>query len=437
MGGAGRGVAIQGLVVRGDAARYYRGGCPDDQALPLAQCRNRMLIGLPALESTDWSRLHHAYGRATETPGHLRALLNDDPAAREQAMRHLWSAVIHQGTPWTATGPVALVVAGLLTDERIDRGESLRAALLSFLVSVAEAPSQTGLSVEELERMAAFDIEPILDAEDDGALYEDEEASQSFYARAVLGCIQVAPELMKVMVDELKHNSPRVRAHAAKGAATLAKVDSLRHHSGAIERQLLALAHAADDVDERSAHVLALGDLGVSPVAFLDDPSPAVRMCAALAPSLADDAVALGELISALERDAGSIDEWFVEKPPQFDMRPRFAVVARLVRRVEDFDKLVEAAIAVVQITELWCVDFDWGPLLAAAFSDGSGLVKTVAQRRFLTALVERSCLWDPACGNAIKWFKQAGLPYDRKLCAKKLRFLRGISGWLFRRQSS
>jgi hypothetical protein len=34
-----------------------------------------MLTGLAALENTDWSKLHHVYGRATDTPGHLRALL--------------------------------------------------------------------------------------------------------------------------------------------------------------------------------------------------------------------------------------------------------------------------------------------------------------------------------------------------------------------------
>lgn len=152
-----------------------------------------MLTGLAALESTDWSRLHHAYGRATDTPGHLRALLRENLEMRKGAMSHLWSAIIHQGTPWTATGPAALVIAGLLSDERIDRHEPIRANLLSFLVSVAEAPEQAGLSNEELERMVAYDIEPFLDSEDDEALYGNEDAANSFYARAILGCIRVAP----------------------------------------------------------------------------------------------------------------------------------------------------------------------------------------------------------------------------------------------------
>jgi hypothetical protein len=60
--------------------------------------------------------------------------------------------------------------------------------------------------------------------------------------------------------------------------------------------------------------------------------------------------------------------------------------------------------------------------LLTAAFSDGSGIVKTQAQRRFLGTLVEKRELWDPTFGNAFKWFKQAGLPYDRQACSRRAR---------------
>jgi hypothetical protein len=381
-----------------------------------------MLTGLAALESTDWARLHHAYGRATETPDHLHALLEGNRRARQEAMSHLWSAIIHQGTPWTATGPVALVVAGLLSDERIDRGEPIRANLLSFLVSVAEAPDHARLSIEDLERMAAFDVEPFLDSEDDDAIYDNEAALESFYARSILGCIRVIPALMRAMLEGLSHGSPRVRACAAMGVVTLARTESLRDYSKDLESRLLALAQAAEDTDERSAHVLALGDLGCSPVEFLEDPSPAVRMCAALAPGLAADPTAIAVLLDSLEGHAGEIDSWFVEKPPQFPTRPRFPVVARVIQQVKDFDRLVNAAIAVVGVTHKYCVDSDWGPLLAAAFSDGSGTIKTTAQHRFLGALVKQRKLWDRTLGNARQWFKQAGLPYDREACARRVK---------------
>jgi hypothetical protein len=380
-----------------------------------------MLTGLPALEATDWSRLHHAYGRATDTPGHLRALLQEDRESRKQAMLHLWSAIIHQGTPWTATGPAALVVAGLLFDERIDRGEPVRANLLSFLVSVAEAPKQVGWNIEELLRLAALDIEPLLASEDDEALFGDEDAANSFYARSLLGCISAAPVLMKVMLESMDNALPRVRAYAAMGAVTLAKNEWLRGYAKDAESRLLALARAAQTTDERCAHVLALGDLGFSPVGFLQDQSPAVRMCAALAPSLATDDAAIGVLLNTLEHHAGSIDAWFLEKPPQFAMRPRFPVVARLIQQVSDFDRLANAAIAVVGVTEKFCVDYDWGQLLVAAFPNGFGFIRTPARRRFLCALVKNKELWDPTLGNAFEWFKQVGLPFDREACAKRV----------------
>ncbi|MEO3858064.1 hypothetical protein [Acrocarpospora sp. B8E8] len=53
---------------------------------------------------------------ASDTPAHLRALTGDDEEAREEALDHLWGAVIYQGTPWSVTPPAALVVAGLLDD---------------------------------------------------------------------------------------------------------------------------------------------------------------------------------------------------------------------------------------------------------------------------------------------------------------------------------
>jgi hypothetical protein len=141
---------------------------------------------------------------------------------------------------------------------------------------------------------------------------------------------------------------------------------------------------------------------------------------AALAPCLATDPAAIAELIKALE-GAANIDSWFVELPPQFSSRPRFAAVRRLVELVTEFERLARAAEAVISITPKYCADFDWGPLLAAAFRDGSGLAITEAQRRFLGALVKKAKLWDPKYGNTYKWFKRAGLAYDRSICARQV----------------
>jgi hypothetical protein len=379
-----------------------------------------MLTGLSALDDTDWSRLHHAYGRATDTPDHLRALLGENSRARNEALDHLWHAVIHQGTLYPATGPVARVVAGLLTDPRIDRDQSLRASLLAFLAAVSASLKVIEIDVAALERMAAFDIEPLLDGEE---AYEDlsdnEDAENSFYARAALGCISAAPILMDVMLQALSDSDAICRVHGSMGAVKLAQIESLRHHAAHLESRLLSLAHEAPGSDERSAHVLALGELGYAPTAFLSDSSSAVRMCAALAPSLSTNERAMQELLSVLEAHAADINGWFVERPPQFRMNPRFTVVQHLIQAVRYFDRLLNAAIAVTRVTNVSCVDQEWGPLLAAAFPKRSGVIETEAQCRYLRALVENAALWDPRRGNASVCFKNLKLPYDRNACAK------------------
>jgi hypothetical protein len=379
-----------------------------------------MLIGLAALEDTDWTKLHHAYGRATDTPDHLRALLGENSEARKQALDHLWLAIIHQGTLYPATGPVARVIAGLLTEARIDLDESIRPNLLAFLAAVPESLEMVESDIAALERMAAFDIEPFLDAEDIyEEIFENEDAVNSFMARAALACISAAPILMDAMLQAASDGDANCRMHAIMGAVKFAKVKSLRHHAAQLELRLLSVARAATSSDERSAYVLALGELGYAPTAFLSDASPAVRMCAALAPSFSTDERAITELLTVLEAHAGDIDGWFIERPPQFSMRPRFRVVQRLIQGVRDFDRLVDAAIVVARVTNKSSFDYEWGPLLRAAFPNRNGIIETDAQCRYLRALVENADLWDLKFGNASSCFKGLKLPYDRDACAR------------------
>lgn len=113
-----------------------------------------MKIGWDAVAGVDWDGLFHAYGPAGDTPAHLRALTGGDADAQRAALDHLWSAVIHQGTPWSVTPPAALVVAGLLPDPALvrpvaytltesigDAPPPLRATLVNFLGAVAVAGS--------------------------------------------------------------------------------------------------------------------------------------------------------------------------------------------------------------------------------------------------------------------------------------------------------
>jgi hypothetical protein len=374
-----------------------------------------MSNGIALLDTTDWSRLHHAYGRATDTPGHLRALLTNDDVARKAALDHLWSAILHQGTPWTATAPTALVLAALWTDERLDLGnEAGRESLMSFLAHVAMVFDQNRTTIDEVERLASRDIDALIAADDDEALYSDPEASEAFLARAVLACIRAAPGLAVAALQGLEHKEQSVRMTSVMACVALAKQNAVDRDT--LTARLEGLSRSDASSDERACAILGLGDLDVSTAGFLDDRSPAVRLCAALAPTAATNDAATAILVDALT-NAPAIDTWFANVPPQFPFRPKFSAIARLLERAKTFDAVAPAAISIARTAIKYTVDFDWGPMLAAAFPDGSGRVQSNLQRDFLRALVANDALWDPKFGNPGKWFKQAGLAYDRDAC--------------------
>ncbi|WP_240639236.1 NUDIX domain-containing protein [Micromonospora ureilytica] len=164
---------------------------------------------------TEYAALLHAYGLAVDTPGHLAALADDDPAARARALKHLWSAIIHQGTPWTATPAAALDVAALLADPRVaDPG--LRAELLNFLAAVAEAGSITGRDLPEPDFDVDAALAQALGDGDEEEIWEDERLQSALYVRAVLGCRQIVPALLATATAAMFDPSPQVQAAAAR-----------------------------------------------------------------------------------------------------------------------------------------------------------------------------------------------------------------------------
>lgn len=369
------------------------------------------------VDAERFATLLHAYGRATDTPGHLAALRDGDEKARSAALDHLWSAVIHQGTPWTATPPTAAAVAGMLTDPRLAATD--RVALLRFLAAVAEA-CQPGADADlaALAHPAGRDVDAelaaLLAAGDDETLWEDGELADAMFARAVLGCHEVQPAVFAAAAALLTDRDPLVRGAAAHTSTVSFRL--LDQPPDALADRLTALAAAAGP-DERAALVLAMGELGLAPRQHLADPHPGVRACAALAPALAADDAATAEILAALV-DPAACDDWFAERPPQFPARIRFTLVAAALDRVEGFDRLLPAAVAVARIAGKHSVNFDWGPLLLAAFPEGAPPDRLPeAPRRYLAALVDNDELWDPRHGNASLVFRQAGLPYDRAAC--------------------
>ncbi|GIH21342.1 hypothetical protein [Rugosimonospora africana] len=118
------------------------------------------------LQETAWASYEHALGAAEDTAAALTRLLDDDIAARADALRHLEQTVHHQNSIYSATVPVALYVASILVDPRTatagiyrrdNRHRPLRAVLLDWLGEMADDVSDDAVAVHQ--RLGFFPLE--------------------------------------------------------------------------------------------------------------------------------------------------------------------------------------------------------------------------------------------------------------------------------------
>ena len=150
------------------------------------------------LAETRWADLSHAYGRADDTPGHLLALLADDPQTRGAAGAHLTSAVIHQATPWPVTYPATTVVLGMLDDPAvapsIDRS---RPFITEYLAEVGECLDRMSKADWlKLEQWAAdADGHPRAATLDWATIDDDAALANGLYSRAMLQLRTLRPAI--------------------------------------------------------------------------------------------------------------------------------------------------------------------------------------------------------------------------------------------------
>jgi HEAT repeat protein len=181
----------------------------------------------------------HAYGKAADTPAHLRALLDGDVAARRKALNHLNSAVLHQGTPWPVTASAALVIGQILRDASIAGPETawLRRELLRWLAEfgdVAATPYQGDLvaDADPPGRDVRSEIARIVaDCTDEDGPWDhvvaDRQRERAMWAQIMLDCRQAAAHLIDVAVAGLTDPDAEVRASAADAAAMLTRATGL------------------------------------------------------------------------------------------------------------------------------------------------------------------------------------------------------------------
>lgn len=140
------------------------------------------------MEEAMWEKLSHAYGPAGDTPTHLNALLDGDASARKAAEHHLVSAIIHQGTPWSATYPVALVVLKLLDDPEVAASIApSREAMLDFLGELADFLDQfSGEDWENLRVMANATFPGFYKVIDWAEIEQSEALTNAYHSQAAL-----------------------------------------------------------------------------------------------------------------------------------------------------------------------------------------------------------------------------------------------------------
>jgi hypothetical protein len=373
---------------------------PPAQASVDSALADRLLAGI---DDTDWGSLEHAYGPATTTPAYLRALLATDPVVRHEAVEHLWSAVTHQGTVYSATAAAAPYLLAILAD---DAGRPIRVELLMVVEAIA-----LGSSYHDVH----------------GPSYPpDERESAEFQARVAAeladtaACRRAVLSGFDLVLGFLADPVQDVRRQATSTTVALASLpEATEVHRSATAAALTALASGDEDPPTLAASVLSLALLGTDVRTWLDHGSLPVRTAAALAPSLRDDPAAHAVLLDTLARGQ-ALDQSLPDGFPQIDGYPRFAVIAAVCDRVPDRAASLSSLLAALDLASTWTVDVDRGPMLAYFFGpETSGKALTAPQRTFLEALLARDDLWDPKNGNAQSAFRRAALPYDREAIAK------------------
>jgi hypothetical protein len=243
--------------------------------------------------------------------------------------------------------------------------------------------------------------------------------------RAVVDLRQAAPELVGAVIAYLDDPQPAVRIDAIGALARAGALPAAARLTQDLTHQLRARMQGPFGRDEKAALVLALGHLGADTASWLTDTDPAVRACAALFGR--GDSRSTVILIDALTRPREA-DGWFTDGLPLIEGRLRFSLLRELLAREVVFADLLPAALAVVEVASGYTADFDWGPLLQAAFPQVTYVPGVPppppatlgdAQRALLQALVANESLWDPRNGNARLARMRIGLPNERSAVAK------------------
>ncbi|QEH38440.1 hypothetical protein OJF2_70410 [Aquisphaera giovannonii] len=235
-----------------------------------------MASPLDRLDGVGWARLSHAYGRAGDVPGFLRALLSTDAEARRKGLGDLQWTICHQGSRYRASAPAVPFLFDVLEAP----GTQDRAPLIDLLASLAVGYQEwhVPLGFDPFAAFAEGEV-PWQEIDPDELRATDPEEEDD-HDPGLLNLLwekdAYEAVLRRVYVfQELTNDGDRgVRIAAAKALAWFPAA------GGASAPLLRRIAREGADPDERANATLGLGILGH----VLRDDSDATWMRGELAP---------------------------------------------------------------------------------------------------------------------------------------------------------
>lgn len=291
-----------------------------------------------------WSSLVHFFGSAADLPEHFTAWLGGSVRERLDSGVYLRHANFSLG-PWPATAPTAAVLADLLDGRGLDE-EEIYVPLL-FIDTIAHI-CDLGNRAESIRKRSELHADDITTwtadytARDDAArkaMRSDAPELMSLVQEASqLACFDMIPRLITTVTPYLDDERVVRRSWLAATLAALARHPSVADQRPALAARVEHLAHAQTDDHGLATLLLALGDLEGDPRAWLAHPHLGVRYSAALARSLAGDAIATSlreELVRSPEAYFASFapdvvpPAQFVAPPYSMDLAGRLLERAR------------------------------------------------------------------------------------------------------------
>ncbi|MFT5680009.1 MAG: hypothetical protein ACI8RZ_000914, partial [Myxococcota bacterium] len=345
------------------------------------------------LDDIDWSALTHAYGPATDTPDHLRAL--SDPEQGGTALDALYGSLCHQGTRYPASAAatpfvIAQVEAGVQT--------TALTAFLAHLVAGSPEAARSGQWCDG-ERIHHWNgtITPIA--------APDQDLGYGTTPHLLTTIWRTAAEAMPLWFSLLGHEDAAVRSATALLLGVLTTADGV---SEALQAQLSAEPDGCVRADLCNA--LRTVAPGVVASHLVDPAEPCRFIAAACRPDLE---AALPLLRLGLEGIAG-LDRVRCASTSGVS-------IAAAALCLADHDDLVDSVPMLSEVLQRTS-GFDNVPLVSALLAAGftrpltDSARLTPLQQQILATLVSAPHHW--RIGNLLDVFAAYNVPRDRNAVA-------------------